>query len=100
MGWSKRSGRRTITQDHATADVKARVRAFILDNFLLGGDREGLRDGDSLLEKRVLDSTGFIELVTFLEEAFSIEIADEEMIPENLDSLENVAAYVTRKRTG
>lgn len=79
-------------------DIKQQVRSYILDNFLMGGDRTGLGDDDSFLEQRVLDSTGFIELVTFLEVCFAIRIEDEEMIPENLDSLNSIAGYVSRKR--
>jgi acyl carrier protein len=79
-------------------DTKPLVRAFILDNFLMGGDRSGLGDQDSLLEARILDSTGFIELVTYLEQAFGVRIEDDEMIPENLDSLNNIDAFLARKR--
>jgi acyl carrier protein len=80
------------------SDVKSEVRAYILDNFLMGGDRDQLRDEDSFLDQRILDSTGFIELVTYLEEHFKVRIEDEEMIPENLDSLNSIEAYLTRKR--
>ncbi len=79
-------------------DAKPLVRAFILDNFLMGGDREGLSDHDSLLGRRVLDSTGFIELVTYLERTFGVRIEDHEMVPENLDSLDNIEAFLARKR--
>jgi len=79
-------------------DTKPLVRAFILDNFLMGGDRSGLGDQDSLLEARILDSTGFIELVTYLEQAFGVRIEDDEMIPENLDSLNNIDAFLARKQ--
>jgi acyl carrier protein len=81
-----------------TNDVKQQVRAFLLDNFLMGGDRERIADTDSFMERRLLDSTGFIELVTFVEQQFEIRVADDEMLPENLDSLERIAAYVHRKR--
>ncbi|HTU66389.1 MAG TPA: acyl carrier protein [Steroidobacteraceae bacterium] len=78
-------------------DVIARVRAFIAENFLMGGDAT-LAEGDSLMRAHVLDSTGFLELVGFLENAFDIQVEDPEMIPENLDSLRAIAAYVARKR--
>jgi acyl carrier protein len=77
--------------------VKEDVRKFIIDNFLMGGDRDSLSDGDSFLEKQVIDSTGFIELVTYLEESFGIRVLDTELVPENLDSLNAIDAYVARK---
>ena len=79
------------------AAVKPQVRDYILDNFLMGGSRDQLRDDDSFLDQRILDSTGFIELVTFVETTFGIEVADTDLIPENLDSLNRVAAFVAQK---
>ena len=79
-------------------DVKAALRQFIEQSFVLGAGGLKLEDGDSFLDHHVLDSTGFLELVAFLEETFGIKVGDAEMIPENLDSIENVAAFVTRKR--
>jgi len=79
-------------------DVKAAVRRYIEDNFIMGAGGVVLADGDSFLEHHVLDSTGFLELIAYLEEAYSIKVLDDEMVPENLDSLDSVAAFVTRKR--
>ena len=81
------------------SEVKRRVRTFILENFLMGGDHRTIGDEDSFLAQRVLDSTGFIELVTFLEKTFEITVDDEEMLPENLDTVNNIDAYVSRKRS-
>ena len=78
------------------SDIGQQVRAYIGSNFIVS-DLAALADGDSLLGRGILDSTGFIELVSFLEGTFHIQIADDEMIPENLDSLGNIAAYVSRK---
>ncbi len=80
------------------SQVKTDVRQFILDNFLMGGDRNKLGDADSFLDHGVIDSTGFIELVTFLEERFGIKVLDTELVPENLDSLNAIDAYVGRKQ--
>jgi len=80
------------------SDIKAEVRDYILSNFLMGGDRESLRDDESFLERRILDSTGFIELVTYIEQHFGVRIEDDEIAPENLDSLDNIEAFVLRKR--
>jgi acyl carrier protein len=79
-------------------DVKAAVRRYIEDNFIMGAAGVALADGDSFLEHHVLDSTGFLELIAHLEETYGIKVLDDEMVPENLDSLDSVAAFVTRKR--
>ncbi len=80
-------------------DVEDRVRTFIIENFLLG-DEQALPRSQSLLDSGVVDSTGVIELVGFLEETYMIEMADEELVPENLDTIANIAAFVKRKRDG
>ena len=78
-------------------DIKIRLRRYIADNFIMGAAGPTLGDADSFLEHHVLDSTGFLELVAHLEEAYGIKVADEEMMPENLDSVDAVAAFVGRK---
>jgi len=78
-------------------DIKAKVRAYIVDNFIMGGNAGQFKDGDSFMAQHVIDSTGFLELVTFLEETYAFEVQDDEMVPENLDSLDNIDAYVRRK---
>jgi acyl carrier protein len=80
-------------------DVKARVRQYIVDSILMVSDGEELGDNASLLERNILDSTGVLELASFLEETFEIEVADDELIPANLDTVDGIAAYVERKRT-
>jgi acyl carrier protein len=77
-------------------DSKTKIRDFISENFLYG-EANGLRDNTSFLEEGIIDSTGVLELVSFLEEEFSITIADEELIPENLDSINNVSAFLVGK---
>ena len=77
--------------------VSETVRDFIVETFLFGNE-EGLKPETSFLEEGIIDSTGVLELVTFLEETFSIHIEDDELIPENLDSIQNVAAYIARKQ--
>jgi acyl carrier protein len=76
--------------------LKPPVRAFVVENFLFGNDR-GLTDSASLLGQGIIDSTGVLELVAFLEREFRIRIEDEEMLPENLDSIEKIAVFVARK---
>ncbi|MFV2093605.1 MAG: acyl carrier protein [Hyphomicrobiales bacterium] len=79
------------------ANVEAFIRAFIVDNFLFRDDREALSDTESLLEGGLMDSTGVLELVAFLESEVGIEVDDAEIIPENLDSIKNIAAYAKSK---
>jgi acyl carrier protein len=79
--------------------VLGRVRAFIEENFLFREDLSHLSDADSLLENGVMDSTGILELVAFLESEFSLQMSDAEIVPENLDSIGAIAGYVKRKRT-
>lgn len=75
------------------------VRDYVVENFLFGED-EKLTNDNSFLENGIVDSTGVLELVSFLEENYSISIADEELIPENLDSLKNIDSFLKRKLNG
>lgn len=79
-------------------EIKAAVRGFIEQNFLMGAGAATLSDHDSFLEHHVLDSTGFLELIGHLEETYGIRVGDDEMVPENLDSLDNIARYLVRKQ--
>ena len=76
---------------------KQAIREFIIENFLFG-EANGLEDDSSFLENGIIDSTGILELVTFLEETYGIEVEDEELVPENLDSIANVVQYLTTKQ--
>lgn len=78
-------------------ELATTLRQFIIENFLFEEDNN-LKEGTSFLESGIIDSTGILELVSFLEETFGIEFADEELIPENLDSIANVVQFVTRKQ--
>jgi acyl carrier protein len=87
-----------MTTTPSSADgVKTTVRRYIDDNFIMGTSAKPLGDADSFLEHQVLDSTGFLELIAFLEERYGIRVADDEMLPENLDSLDAIEAYLARK---
>lgn len=79
-------------------DIKARTRAFILDNFILGANARSFGDDASFIEHHIIDSTGFLELITHLEETYDFVVEDLEMVPENLDSLNAIAAYVASKK--
>ena len=78
-------------------DVRALVRNFILEDLLFSGEGSLLADDTSLTDAGILDSTGMIELVTFLEAKLGITVADEELLPDNLDSVARVVAFVKRK---
>jgi len=80
-------------------EVAEVVRKFIVEYFLFGDD-ENLNDHTSFIEDGVVDSTGILELVAFLEETFRIHVEDEELIPENLDCISNVKRYVLSKMEG
>ena len=78
-------------------DISLAVRRFIGENFLFRDDGDAITHDASLLDAGVIDSTGVLELVCFLETTFGIEVHDDEMLPENLDSIRAITAYVTRK---
>lgn len=78
------------------SETRDKIRAFIMENFLFGND-QGLNDDTSFLDEGIIDSTGILELVSFLEEEFDISVEDDEILPENLDSIKNVVAYLERK---
>ena len=77
---------------------QSHIRQFILSNFLFTSDESKLKDDDSLLEQGIIDSTGVLELVAFLESECGIKVADDELLPENLDSVNQIAAFVARKQ--
>ncbi len=78
-------------------DIGAEILTFIEDNLLFRSGRDALDPSESLLEAGLVDSIGVLELVAFLEKRFGIKVADAEIVPENLDSVRGVTAYVTAK---
>jgi acyl carrier protein len=77
-------------------NMKTQIRKFIIDNFMFGNSN-GIKDDTSFLGEGIIDSTGVLELVTFIEETFGLKVDDEELIPENLDSVDNIVGYLQRK---
>ena len=77
--------------------AKEKIRTFILENILAGSRGATLDDNDSFLEKGIIDSTGILELVAFIEDEFKIQVRDEELVPDNFDSVSKLAGYVTTK---
>jgi acyl carrier protein len=75
------------------------VRSFITENYLYGQDKQ-FDDDDSFLEHGIIDSTAVLELVAFLEENYAITVEDDELTPDNLDSIKSVSTYLRRKLNG
>ena len=78
------------------SEIKSKIRLFVVENFLFGED-DGFNDESSFLEEGIIDSTGILELVNFIEDEFPVKIEDDELLPENLDSLENVVRFLEQK---
>ena len=78
-------------------DIKETIREFIADNFLKRDESKTFDDDDSFLENAMIDSVGVVELVAFIEETFGFRVEDEELVPENLDSVDKLVAYIQLK---
>jgi acyl carrier protein len=83
-----------------TVSIKPRIRQFVLDHFPLARKQSVIEDDSPLLDGGIIDSLGVLELVHFIEEAFEIMIADEDLLAENFESITSMAAFVRRKRNG
>lgn len=81
-------------------NVKTKLKEFLITNFLFSDEGIQFTDDDSFLEKGIIDSTGILELIEYLEDTYTITIEDDELIPENLDSMNQVEAFITRKLSG
>jgi len=77
-------------------NVEQEIRKFVIDNFLFGQEGE-LRNTDSFLESGIIDSTGVLELISFLEEHFGLKLSENELTPDNLDSIDKVAGLVAKR---
>jgi acyl carrier protein len=78
-------------------DISGALKRFIGENFMFQEEIDSLPDDTSFLDAGIIDSTGVLELVCFLENTFGIQVADDEMLPENLDSIRAITGYVKRK---
>jgi acyl carrier protein len=87
---SKRKGSRGM-------NIKEEIREFILNNFLKGDRSKRVADDTSFIEEGIIDSIGILELVAFLEEKFGIKVEDDEIAPENFESLEKLDSYIKSK---
>ncbi len=79
-------------------NIKDNIRAFIIDQYVKGDTLRTPKDDDSFLDSRLIDSTGMLELVMFIEETFNIKVEDEELIPDNLDSINRLNEFIIGKR--
>lgn len=77
--------------------VKGQLRKFITERFLPFSQLASFDDSDSFMEKGIIDSTGILELLEFIEEKYRIKVEDEEVVPDNLDSLQKLMDYIGRK---
>lgn len=77
--------------------IEQEIREFVISNFLFGTDDGTLTSDESFLENGIIDSTGVLELVGFLEQTYAIKVKDQELVPDNLDSLRKVSSFVQRK---
>ena len=84
-------------ETRAQMEIQSRVRRFIAANFYVR-DEISLDDDRSLLDQGIVDSTGVLEVIAFIEGEFGVQVADEEMLPQNLDSIVRIAAYIARKQ--
>lgn len=88
----------TSAEEAARIKIKKRIRGFVLTRFLIGAENRNLGDDDSFLEQGIIDSTGIMELVEFVQDAFGVKVQDEELVPDNLDSLNKLAKFVHSKK--
>ncbi|QDT96000.1 acyl carrier protein [Gimesia aquarii] len=79
------------------SSIQSEVRDFVAENFLFDENPESLNNDDSFLETGIIDSTGVLELVAFIEEKYSVEVDDDELVPENLDSIDRLITFIESK---
>ena len=78
-------------------EIRNKIREYLLANFMFGETKTALKDGDSFLDTGIVDSTGVLMIVEFVQEAFAIKVEDADMMPENLDSIDNLVRYIGGK---
>ena len=74
-----------------------KVREFVLKNYLFTTEQSALKSEDSFMKSGIMDSTGILEMIMFLHDEFGVDVMDDEMVPENLDSVNNVVAFLSKK---
>jgi acyl carrier protein len=81
----------------AMQQIERKIRQFVVDNYFFGKDEREFSDEDSFLDKGVLDSLGILTLVSFIQQEYAIQIDDQELVPDNWDSVRRVAQFVHKK---
>ena len=79
-------------------ELQKKVKVYILENYLFTSDESALGLDESLLDRGIVDSTGMLEIIMYIEEQFGIAVADDEMLPDNLDSVSRIAGFIARKQ--
>jgi acyl carrier protein len=82
----------------ASTEIQGKVRDFVKQNFVLAASGAEIGTSDSLTKLGLIDSTGVLELIAYIEETFGIKIRDDETVPDNLDSLDRITAFIQRKK--
>jgi acyl carrier protein len=80
--------------------IKNRIHVFIIESFLFGDATRVIQEEDSFLQKGIIDSTGILELIEFVEGEFQITVSSEETIPQNMDGLARIARFIVKKQSG
>jgi len=80
-------------------NIKQEIREYIVDSFLFGDNETSFSDDDSFMENSILDSTGILDVILFIEEKYNIKVEEDETLPENLDSLNNLEKFIVHKLT-
>jgi len=78
--------------------IRDQVRTFVEENFILHGSEAALKDADSLMDTGRVDSTGVLALVAYVEETFDVEVGDDELVPENFDSIDRIVRFLEQKQ--
>ena len=78
-------------------EIRSELRTHILENFLFTDEEDQLEDGVSLIESGVIDSTGVLDLVGFIEENYEVQVPDTDLVPDNFDSVDRIVAYIERR---
>ena len=78
--------------------MKKQIRKYLFENFIYNKPDDWLKNDDSFLDNGIIDSTGVLELVTFVEEVFQIQVEDEDIVPDNFDSVNNLYSYINNKK--
>ena len=79
-------------------EIKAKIKEFIVNNFLMGEDAGKIQEDTSFLEEAIIDSTGILELVEFIQDTYEFKVEDEELVPDNLDSINNIEKFINSKK--